>query len=437
MAGSATDDAVPTDTRASRARTDSHAPSALDGRPSWNVAWLTLAILSICYGSPLLIVVGMKTMQAALGTDRSVLALAGALVWIGTGAGGIFMGWLADRIGVRTTVVIGACMIAGGLALSSTGTIWALYIGHGLMIGLFGMGGVYPPLLVYVSRWFDRRRGAAIALISSGQYVAGVVWPSVFERAIDRIGWQTSMLAYGAVVLVLVLPATLALKPVPVVPAPPAAPLAARSAAAVQSNRLAGLHPNLVQALICLAGFCCCVPMSVPAAHLVAFCGDIGIRPTHGAAMLSVMLGAAFLARQAWGALADRIGGLRTVLVGSACQALSIACFLLTQDEVGLFAIAAAFGLGFSGIIPSYAVAIRDLFPSAEASWRIPLTLFTAMSGMAFGSWFAGFLYDHFGYYAPAFGIGVVFNIANLAIIGFLVMRVAGARRAALWPAVG
>jgi MFS family permease len=428
MAGPATDDDAPTDTRA---------PRALDGRPSWNAAWLTLAILSICYGSPLLIVVGMKTMQAALGTDRSVLALAGSLVWVGTGAGGIFMGWLADRIGVRTTVVIGACMIAGGLALSSVGTIWALYIGHGLMVGLFGMGGVYPPLLVYVSRWFDRRRGAAIALISSGQYVAGVVWPSVFERAIDRIGWQTSMLAYAAVVLVLVLPATLALKPVPLVPAPPAASLAARSAAAAQGNRVAGLHPNLVQALICLAGFFCCVPMSVPAAHIVAFCGDIGIRPTHGAAMLSVMLGAAFVARQAWGALADRIGGLRTVMVGSACQALSIACFLLTQDEVGLFAIAAAFGLGFSGIIPSYAVAIRDLFPAAEASWRIPLTLFTAMSGMAFGSWFAGSLYDHFGYYAPAFGISVVFNIANLAIIGFLVMRVAGARRAALWPAVG
>jgi MFS family permease len=428
MAVSATEHHSPTDT---------HAPGALDGRPSWNAAWLTLAILSICYGSPLLIVVGMKTMQAALGTDRSVLALAGSLVWVGTGAGGIFMGWLADRIGVRTTVAIGACMIAGGLALSSVGSIWALYVGHGLMVGLFGMGGVYPPLLVYVSRWFDRRRGAAIALISSGQYVAGVVWPSVFERTIDGIGWQASMLAYGAVVLVLVLPATLALKPVPVDPTPLATSRAARAAAAVHGNRVAGLHPNVAQALICIAGFCCCIPMSIPSAHLVAFCGDIGIRPTHGAAMLSVMLGAAFLARQAWGALADRIGGLRTVMVGSACQAVSIACFLLTQDEVGLFAIAAAFGFGFSGIIPSYAVAIRDLFPASEASWRIPLTLFTAMSGMAFGSWFAGALYDHFAYYAPAFGISVVFNIANLTIIGFLVMRVAGARRATLWPAIG
>jgi MFS family permease len=404
----------------------------IENRASWKAAWITLAILSVSYGSPLLIVVGMKTMQGDLGTERSVLALAGSLVWVGTGAGGIFMGWLADRIGVRAVVVIGACMIAGGLALSSFGTIWALYIGHGLMVGLLGNGGVYPPLLVYVSRWFDRRRGAAIALISSGQYVAGVVWPSVFERGIALVGWQMAMLAYGAVVLAFILPATFALKPTPVVPAP--RPI---RSAVVQSSRVAGLHPNIAQALICLAGFCCCVPMSVPSAHLVAFCGDIGIRPTHGAAMLSVMLGAAFLARQVWGALADRIGGLRTVMAGSACQALAIACFLLTQDEVGLFAVAAAFGLGFSGIIPSYAVTIRDLFPASEASWRIPLTLFMAMSGMAFGSWFAGALYDHFGYYAPAFGIGVAFNIANLAIIGFLVMRMAGSRRSALWPAVG
>ncbi len=406
----------------------------VDSRTSWKAAWMTLAILSVTYGSPLVIVVGMKTMQAELGTGRSLLALAGALVWVGTGAGGIFMGWLADRIGVRATVAIGTVMIAGGLALSSLGTIWALYIGHGLMLGLFGNGGVYPPLLVYVSRWFERRRGAAIALISSGQYVAGVVWPSIFERGIASVGWQAVMLGYAAVVLVLVLPLTLLLKPAPAAPVVAAASRNASDAPTV--NRVAGLHPNLVQALICIAGFCCCIPMAVPAAHIVAFCGDIGISATHGAAMLSVMLGCAFLARQMWGALADRIGGLRTVMVGSACQATAIACFLLTQDEVGLFAISAAFGLGFSGIIPSYAVAIRELFPASEASWRIPLTLFTAMSGMAFGSWFAGKLYDHFAYYAPAFGISAGFNVLNLIVIGFLVLRITGTRRTSLWSAV-
>lgn len=404
----------------------------VDSRTSWKAAWVTLAILSVTYGSPLVIVVGMKTMQAELGTSRSLLALAGALVWVGTGAGGIFMGWLADRIGVRATVTFGATMIAAGLALSSLGTVWALYIGHGLMIGLIGNGGVYPPLLVYVSRWFERRRGAAIALISSGQYVAGVAWPSVFERGIAAVGWQTVMLGYAALLLVLVLPLTLSLKPPPA----PSGPAGAGhvTAGTRSADRVAGLPPNVAQALICVAGFCCCIPMAVPAAHIVAFCGDIGISATHGAAMLSVMLGCAFLARQMWGALADRIGGLRTVMVGSACQATAISCFLLTQDEAGLFFIAAAFGLGFSGIIPSYAVAIRELFPASQASWRIPLTLFTAMSGMAFGSWFAGKLYDHFGYYAPAFGISAGFNVLNLVVIGFLVLRLRVRRNP--WTAV-
>jgi MFS family permease len=408
---------------------DSGGSGGVDGRASWKTAWLVLAILTVSYGSPLLIVVGMKPMQAALGTERSVLALAGALVWLGTGSGGILMGWLADRIGVRRTVTIGACMIAAGLALSSLGSIWALYLGHALL-GFLGNGGVYPPLLVYVSRWFERRRGAAIALISSGQYVAGVLWPSLFERGLGAVGWQALMLAYGVFALAFILPAALFLKEPP---KPAAAPRPGPQMAG-QARRVAGFAPNVAQALICLAGFFCCIPMSIPAAHIVAFCGDIGIRATHGAAMLSVMLGAAFLARQAWGALADRIGGLRTVLTGSACQAVAIACFLLTQDEAGLFAVSAAFGLGFSGIIPSYSVAIRDLFPASEASWRMPLTLFTAMSGMAFGSWFAGALYDHFGYYAPAFGIAVIFNLLNLAIVGFLVWRTGGTGRTLVWP---
>jgi MFS family permease len=404
----------------------------VDGRASWKTAWLVLAILSVSYGSPLLIVVGMKPIQESLGIDRSIVALAGALVWVGTGSGGIAMGWLADRIGIRRVALIGACMIGGGLALSSLGSIWALYVGHGLMIGLLGNAAFFPPMVVYISRWFERRRGAAIAFISSGQYVAGVLWPSLFERGIAYVGWQTMMLAFGVVVLVLVVPATFLLKPPPlaVVPSRPI------HVASAQGNRIAGLHPNVVQALICVAGFCCCIPMAVPAAHIVAFCGDIGIKPTHGAAMLSVMLGCAFFARQAWGAMADRIGGLRTVMVGSSCQAVAMACFLLTQDEAGLFVIAAAFGLGFSGIIPSYSVAIRDLFPSTQASWRIPLTLFTAMSGMAFGSWFAGAVYDHFGYYAPAFGISVVFNLVNLTIVGFLVLRLGRLRRAPQQPAV-
>jgi MFS family permease len=393
-------------------------PNGVESAAAWRTAWLVLAILTISFGSPLLLIVGLKPIQEGLGADRSIVALAGSLVWVGTGAGGIFMGWLADRIGLRITVIIGSVMIAAGLALSSLGWVWALIVGHAVM-GLLGNSAVYPPLLVYVTRWFDRRRGAAIALISSGQYVAGVIWPAIFERAIAAVGWQMLMISYAALVLAAILPATLLLKPMPAQAAPQHLPSITTS-----DRRIGGMHPNAVQALLCVAGFACCIPMAVPQAHLVAFCMDAGISPARSATMLSVMLAAAFVARQAWGALADRIGGLRTVLAGSACQALAIVAFSLTQDEAGLFVISAAYGLGFAGIIPAYSVSVRDIFPASEASWRMPLTLFASMSGMAAGSWFAGRLYDHFGYYAPAFGAGVVFNIVNLLLIGFLVARI-------------
>jgi MFS family permease len=225
------------------------------------------------------------------------------------------------------------------------------------------------------------------------------------------------MLGFSAVILA-ILPALALLRP----PPEPHGGGFGKPVAAART-RVLGFHPNVAMALLCVAGFLCCIPMALPFSQLVAFCGDIGIPAEQGAAMLSVMLGCAFVSRQFWGAFADRFGGLRTIMAGSACQAVAISGFLLTQNEAGLFLIAGAFGLGFSGIIPSYSVAIRDLFPSREASWRIPTMLLTAMSGMAFGSWFAGKLFDLFMSYRIAFASGVGFDLANLVVVVFLVIR--------------
>jgi MFS family permease len=399
--------------------TASRFPDSIESRSSWVAAAITTAILAISYGAPLLVVVGLKPITASLGTDRSVVALAGALVWVGTGMGGIVMGWVADRIGVRPTVVFGALMVVLGLAVSATGWVWALVLGHAILIGLLGNSAHFPPLVVYISRWFDRRRGTAVALISSGQYVAGMLWPTVFERAMAQFGWQATMRGYAVVVAAAIVPMAFFLQ---------SPPQLSRAAAGMgigtrRRGRALGLPANLVQTLLCAAGFLCCVPMAMPAGHLVALCTDLGIPAAHGAAMLSVLLGSAFVSRLFWGWLADRIGGLGTLLAGSACQALAIAAFAATQDEFGLFAVSAAYGLGFSGIVPAYVLAVRELFLSAEASWRVPTVLFISMSGMAFGGWFAGALYDHFGFYAPAFAAGALFNVANLVVIGFLVTR--------------
>jgi MFS family permease len=391
--------------------------AAVDGRSSWVAAGLALGLLSVSYGSPLLLIVGLKPITEDLGTIRQVTALVTAVTWIGTGAGGILMGWIADRIGIRRTVIFGATMIALGLAISATGSIWALFLGHFLFVGLLGNGAMFAPLMVYVSRWFKERRGAALALISSGQYISGMVWPTLIQQGISRVGWQATMVAFACLVIVAVPIAAMFLQHAPEAPAPFGFDDAGHR------RKVLGMRPNTVLALLAIAGFCCCVPMALPQGHLVAFCSDVGIPAAQGAAMLSVLQASAFVSRQFWGWMADRVGGLLTLLAGSACQTLAIAAFMLTQDEAGLFAVSAAFGLGFSGIVPAYVLIVRELYPSSEASWRVPTVLFVSMGGMAFGSWFAGALYDHFGFYGPAFAIGVLFNLINFALVGFLVLR--------------
>jgi len=401
---------------------------SIETRESWVAAGIVLGLLSISYGSPLLAVVGLKPITQDLGSTRELVALAGALTWLGTGLGGIVMGQVAERRGIRFTVIFGAVMIAIGLAISAIGNIWTILIGHALFVGFLGNGALYPPLLVYITRWFDRRRGTALALISSGQYLAGMVWPTVFELAMANYGWRVTMAGFACVIVIAVPITALFLKRVPQMPVE----LGFEDAGTRRS--VLGLRPNTVLTILCIAGFCCCIPMSIPQGHLVAFCSDIGIPAAQGAAMLSVLQASAFTSRMFWGWLSDRIGGLRTVLAASACQALAIAAFTTTQDETGLFMISAAYGLGFSGIIPAYIVAIRQLFPAREASWRVPSLLFVSMAGMAFGSWLAGALYDHFGFYGPAFATGVLFNLANLVLVGFLVLRqrAVGGVRAAL-----
>ena len=390
---------------------------SIESRDSWIAACVVLGLLSISYGSPVLAVVGLKPITEDLGTARQAVALAGALTWLGTGLGGIVMGQVAERFGVRITVSFGAVMIAVGLAISTTGGIWALLVGHAVFVGFLGNGALYPPLLVYVSRWFDRRRGTALAFISSGQYIAGMTWPTLFEHAMRDYGWRATMVAFGLLTAVAVPLAALFLRRAP------EAPAAFEFGQGVMRRRVLGMRANSVLAILCVASFFCCIPMSIPQGHLVAFCSDIGISAAQGAAMLSVLQASAFVSRVFWGWLSDRIGGLKTVLAASACQAVAIAAFTATQNEAGLFAISAAYGLGFSGIIPAYIVAIRELFPAREASWRVPMLLFMGMGGMAFGGWFAGALFDRFGFYGPAFAIGVLFNLLNLVLVGFLVLR--------------
>jgi MFS family permease len=391
--------------------------SSVETRSSWVVASMALVAMLMAFGGAWITPVALKDIAAEVDGTRSVPALASALAWLCSGAGGIMMGRIADRVGTRWTVIFGALMIGVGLTVSTLGPPGPLWIGHGLFIGLIGLGGINAPMYVYVSRWFDRRRGSALALISSGTYLAGAVWPPIFERVISHLGWRQTMLWYALAEIAVIVPLSLLFFRHP--------PEVIKPVTAVNGNgakmRVLGQPPNLIFVLMCAASIFCCIPMAMPQGHLVAYCTDLGFTRSLGALMLSVLLGTAFVSRQIWGAISDRIGGLSTVLIGSAWQCSAMIALLFTQNEYGLFTVTAAFGLGFSGIIPAYVLALRELFPAAQASWRIPtLLMFTAL-GMAAGGWLAGLLYDHFGYYAPAFATGIGANLINIILVGSLV----------------
>jgi len=391
----------------------------IETRQSWVVCLTALGIAAVSFAAPAITVVGLTSIAADLGGERSVPALAYSLAWLGASLGGIPMGWAAERFGIRFTVMFGTTMIAAGLVIAQSGGWISLLVGYGLFVGLLGNSGINAPLYIYVSRWFDRRRGTALALIGSGSSVSAAIWAPIFAVAEAHIGWRHTMLGFAALEVMLILPAAaLAFGPAPEAVGGEADRHGPRPGAPVL-----GLNPAIVLSGLCMAGFLCCVPMAMPQGHLVAFCSDVGIPASQGAAMLSVLLGCAFVSRQFWGYVADRIGGLQTILAGSACQITAMIGFLLTQNEAGLFAVSAWFGLGFSGIIPAYVLAVRELFPAREASWRVPTVLVFSGSGMAFGGWLAGAIYDMAGYYSIAFATGIVLNAAHLMVIGALVRR--------------
>ncbi len=401
----------------------SQTSQTVEGRAAWTVAIASTLLMAIGFGAPYIVIVALKPMAADMGWPRAVPSLASALAYLGAGVGGIAFGWIADRIGVRWPAMFGGIMVGTGAMVASSGGEWNLYLGYGLMVGLFGNATIFAPLMANVSRWFERNRGTALALVASGQQLAGSGWPPLFRYTIETYGWRWTMFWYGVFAMVCMTLVTTMLRSSPT---PSARQQAADDA---RSDTVIGLPPNFVQALICLAIVLCCVAMTMPMGHVVAYCSDLGFEPARGAEMLSILLACAFLARVFWGRMSDRVGGLRTVLIGSACQATFLFCYTLVDNLTGLYLVSAAFGLGFGGIVPSYALSIRELFAAREAGWRMGAVFLGGLGGMALGGWLAGYIYDLTASYHTAFLIGVASNVANLVLVSVLLLRGAGARR--------
>jgi len=398
------------------------------GEPESTYAWwrlgAALAVMTIGGSGMYGIAVALAPVQAEFGVTRGDASLPYTLTMLGFGIGGILMGRVADRFGVVVPVMIGAFGLGAGFILAGTApSLLQFSLAHGLLIGLLGCSTTFAPLVADTSLWFTRRRGIAVAICASGNYLAGAVWPPILQSFFETYGWRATYVGTGIFCTVAMLLLALALRR-----RPPALEASSQATSIMRSERPLGLAPNTFMALLVIAGVACCVAMSMPQVHIVAYCGDLGYGAARGAEMLSVMLAFGIVSRLVSGWICDRIGGLRTLLLGSALQGVALLMFLPFDGLVSLYVVSAMFGLFQGGIVPSYAIIVREYFPPREAGVRTGIALMATLFGMAFGGWVSGVIFDVTGSYRAAFMNGIAWNLLNLTIASWLLRRAVSGR---------
>ena len=401
-----------------------------DSRYAWTRLAVTLALMTIGSGAMYVVSVVLPAVQAEFGVARADASLPYTLMMVGFGLGGIAMGKLADRFGVMPVVLLGSAGLgAGFIAAGMSGSLLGFALVHGVLLGAFGSAATFAPLVADTSLWFVRRRGIAVAICASGNYLAGAVWPPIVQHFVETAGWRHTYVGLGIFCMATMPLLALLMRARP--PTTVAASPSARAGGVVASTRPFGLSLNQAQTLLCVAGVACCVAMAMPQVHIVAYCSDLGFGAARGAEMLSLMLACGIVSRLVSGLICDRIGGLRTLVLGSVLQGLALLLFLPFDGLVSLYVISALFGLFQGGIVPSYAIIVREHFPPAEAGARVGTVIMATLFGMALGGWMSGKVFDLTGSYHAAFINGIGWNLLNLSIALFLLSRVRAQRQRA------
>ncbi len=398
---------------------------AVDSPYAWGRLVVALLLMTVGSSAMYVVAVVLPNVQAEFGIARADASLPYTLLLIGFGIGGIFMGRLADRRGIVVPLLIGAAGLGCGFVAAGLATnIWTFALAHGLLLGLVGSSASFAPLVADTSAWFVRRRGFAVAVCASGIYLAGAVWPPVVQHFVESVGWRQTYIGLG--IFSALAMALLAVFMRGQLPLEVAVAASTRPGAPAPSTRPFGLSMNAAQGLLCIAAVACCVAMAMPQVHIVAYCGDLGYGAARGAQMLSLMLACGVASRLISGAICDRIGGLRTLLLGSVLQGLALLLFLPFDSLASLFVISALFGLFQGGIVPAYAIIVREYFPLEEAGGRVGTVLMCTLLGMALGGWLSGKVFDATGSYHAAFINGIAWNLVNLSIVLFLLARTRG-----------
>jgi len=392
---------------------------AVDSTYAWVRLFVALIAGTIGSAGMWTYVVALPTVQADFGILRADASLPYTVVILGFAVGGVMMGRLVDRFGITWPGIAGTMAVgAGFLACGFAPGIWSLSAAH-FVIGV-GASATFGPLIADMSHWFRKRRGIAIAIASCGNYAAGAVWPPIVQYFIATAGWRATHIGIGAFSIIAMIPLLLSMRR-----RSPVETIAVDGAARMQGDFSGNLRlaPNTLQALLAIAGIACCVAMAMPQVHIVAYCGDLGYGAARGAEMLAIMLGLGLISRVLSGSIADRIGGLGALILGSALQALALLLYLAFDGLTSLYIVSALFGLFQGGIIPMYAVIVREYFPARDAGMRTGIALMFALSGMALGGWMSGAIFDATGSYRAAFINGFLWNLLNLVIVGWLLIR--------------
>ncbi len=388
-----------------------------DSRYSWTRLGLTLLIATVINAGMWAMIVIMPAVEAEYGGSRAMASLPYTFTMIGFGTGNYVLGRAVDRFGITLSLLIAAVLTALGYGLATLSSSLLMLSLAQLLVGFASAIG-FGPLIADISHWFVRRRGIAVAVAASGNYLSGAIWPILLANVLQDSGWRAVYLVLATVTLAVVIPLSFALRR-----SLPDEAHAAAEQASVLNAKSAGLSPRALQYLLGLAGIGCCVAMSMPQVHIVALCVGLGYGPAVGAQMLSLMLLGGVASRIVSGLLADRLGGVRTLLIGSILQCLALFLYLPAGGMVSLYLVSMVFGLSQGGIVPSYALIVREYMPAKEAGARVGFVIMATVMGMALGGWLSGVIYDVSGSYTLAFVNGIVWNGLNIAIILWLISR--------------